>query len=232
LDEEPPQTEALIHELQTQIQNKDGEIRYLHNLVREAQGHVEESRRVARVEQDANHRLRQTIKAMESERDSVSLSIKKQETQIRQVQALAFEGIAGDSWAAGDDGTVRTDLETLHSRLKSWARKYAVGEMSTIKELGPDERKSVIRVLAEVVRFRPGVQDAIGHLESTPMNKRSPAMCLQGLLSNCVYSAIIDRPFFALGNSGETLQDVYERLQQGEKHNTQRIPAPNPRSYE
>jgi hypothetical protein len=48
------------------------------------------------------------------------------------------------------------------------------------------------------------------------MKRKSPAMCLQGLLSHYVYAKIINRPFFVLGDAGEALQSVYEGLQQGE----------------
>jgi hypothetical protein len=231
-DEGASQTETLSHELENRIQDSEARINALQSELSEARSQLKEASRTIRAEQDTNRWLRRTVRSMESERDNVNLNIQKQEAQIRQVQALAFEGIGNDSWAAGDDGTVRADLENLHSRLKSWAKKYAVGEMSTIKELALDERESVIRVLAEVVRFRPGAQNTIDHLESTPMNKRSPAMCLQGLFSHYVYSTVIKQPFFALGNAGEALHYVYDRLRQGEKHITQRASGPKPSSYQ
>ena len=216
-DDEAPQGEALVHELHSRIRDSEEQIHELQNQLQEARNQFQEASRVIRAEQETNRRLRRTVKSMESERDNVNVNIKKQEAQIRQVQALAFEGFGSDSWAAGDDGTVRADLENLHSRLKSWAKKYAVGEMSSIKGLALDERESLIRDLAQVARVRPGTQNVIGHLESALMNKKSPAICLQGLISHYVYATIISQPFFALNDACETLQDVYRILEQGEK---------------
>jgi hypothetical protein len=222
--------EALICELQSQVRSARSRIRHLKNEIQEAQDQAQEARSQVqqiwsqlRVEQDANRRLHQAAQSIQSERDSMSVSIKKQEAQIRQVQALAFEGIGGDSWAAGDEGTVRTDLENLHTRVKSWAKKYAVEDMSEVlKGLGPDEHISFIQLLASVVRLRAGTQNSMKHLESTSMKKKSPAMCLQGLLAYHVYAKIIGQPFLALGDAAETLHNVYMGIQQGEMRYHQR----------
>ncbi|KAK3291466.1 uncharacterized protein B0H64DRAFT_420289 [Chaetomium fimeti] len=145
----------------------------------------------------------------------MSRSAKKQEEQIRQVQALAFEGIGGDSWAGGDDSTARADLENLHSRLKSWAKKYAIEEMSEVRSLAPDEYGSFIQLLTQVVPLHgPGTPNDSGieHLESGFMNRKSPVVCIQGLLSHHVYAKVISKPFFALGDAGEALQNVHRAI--------------------
>ncbi|KAL2130640.1 hypothetical protein VTI74DRAFT_6141 [Chaetomium olivicolor] len=162
----------------------------------------------------------------------MSVSVKKQEAQIRQVQALAFEGIGADSWAAGDDGTARADLENLHSRLKSWAKKYAVEEMSEVKRLAPDEYSSFIKLLGQVVRLRSGASNVIDHLESAPMNRKSPAMCIQGLLSHHVYAKIISQPFFVLRDAGEALQNVYREIWNGEMSHKGVSPSADADAYE
>src|SRR4051812_47207738 len=84
--EEAAQNEVSVDELLSQIHE-------LRNQVRNARNEANEARSRVRAEQDVNRRLHQTIKEIESERDSMSLGVKKQEAQIRQVQALAFEGI-------------------------------------------------------------------------------------------------------------------------------------------
>ncbi|KAH6612881.1 hypothetical protein B0J18DRAFT_70204 [Chaetomium sp. MPI-SDFR-AT-0129] len=203
-EDQPPRDEAVIRELQSQVRSAESRIRRLQNEVQEAHDEAQKARSQVqqvwsqlRVEQDANRGLRQAAQSIQSERDSLSVGIKKQEAQIRQVRALAFEGIGGDSWAAGDDGTARADLENLHTRLKSWAKKYAVNDMSEVlKGLDPDEHISFIQLLAPVVRLRAGTRNSMEHLESTSMKKKSPAMCLQGLLAYHVYAKIIGRPFF------------------------------------
>lgn len=210
--EEAAENEILIHELRTTIHKLQNQVNSASNEANEAWARVH-------MEQKTNQRLVQTVKAVESERDSMSLSMKKQEAQIRQVQALAFEGIGGDSWAAGDDNTARADLENLHSRLRSWAKKYAIGEMSEVLGLAPNEHDSFIQLLAEVVRLRSGAPNVSGieHLQSGPMNRKSPAVCIQGLLSHYVYAKIISQPFFVLGDAGEALENVYRAIHQGEK---------------
>ena len=208
--EEVTENEILIDE--TQVQE-------LQNQIRDARHEASEAWGKFHAEQKANRRLAQTVKEMETERNNMSLGVKRQEAQIRQVQALAFEGIGGDSWAAGDDSTARADLENLHSRLKNWAKKYAIGEMSEVRGLTSDEHASLIQLLAQVVQFRSGAPNASGieHLQSGPMNRKSPAVCLQGLLSHHVYANIISQPFFALGDAGRALQNVYQAIKRGEK---------------
>ncbi|AEO57895.1 hypothetical protein MYCTH_2062435 [Thermothelomyces thermophilus ATCC 42464] len=145
----------------------------------------------------------------------MSRSVQNQEEQIRQVQALVFEGIGSDSWAAGDDGTVRADLENLHSRLKSWAKKYAIEDMREIRKLVAEEYNTFIQLLAEVVHLNSGVSSPIEHLESPLMNKKSPAMCIQGLLAHHVYSRVISQPFFVFGDGATLLQSIFKQIQQG-----------------
>ncbi len=208
-EDQPSQNEAVVRVLQSRLQDAKAQIHLLHNQLQEARNNL-------RHEQDAARWLRQKAKSIESERDNMTLSMKNQEAQIRQVQTLAFVGIGGDSWAAGDDGTVRTELENLHLRMKNWAKKYATADMDDIKGLPPDEHGSFIELLAHVVRLRSGAQNPIEHLESAAIKKKAPAMCLQGLLSHHVYAKIISWPFFALGDAGETLQSIYMRICQGE----------------
>ena len=208
-EDQPSQNEALIRVLQSRVQDAEAQIHLLRNQLQEARSNLCR-------EQDANRWLHQKAKSMESERNNISLSMKNQEAQIRQVQALAFVGIGGDSWAAGDDGTVRTELENLHIRVKNWAKKYATEGMAAVKGLPSDEHSSFIQLLARVVRPRPGAQNVFEHLESASLKKKAPAMCLQGLLSYHVYAKIISRPFFAFGGAGETLQSVYMEIHQGE----------------
>lgn len=202
----------MIDKLQTKIHE-------LRSQIRDARHEANEAWDKFHAEQKVNRRLAQTVKEMETERDNMSLGVKKQEAQIRQVQALAFEGIGGDSWAAGDDSTARADLENLHGRLKNWAKKHATGKMSEVRGLASDEHASLIQLLAAVVRFRSGAPNVSGidHLQSGPMNRKSPAICLQGLLAHHVYVNIINRPFFVLGEASEALQNVYRGIIQGEK---------------
>ncbi|KAK4152181.1 hypothetical protein C8A00DRAFT_16488 [Chaetomidium leptoderma] len=161
----------------------------------------------------------------------MSLSIQTQEAQIRQVQTLAFEGIGGNSWASGDDSTIRADLENLHKRLKAWAKKHAVEDMCELKELAAEERDSLITLLARVVRPHSGAQNVIEALESAPLNKKPLAMCLQGLLSRHAYTNIINRPFFVLEDAGETLHSVYHQIHQGKTLRTTGPKLPDTNVY-
>ncbi|KAK4252160.1 hypothetical protein C7999DRAFT_10405 [Corynascus novoguineensis] len=145
-------------------------------------------------------------------------SVQNQEVRIRQVQALVFEGIGSESWATGDDSTVRADLENLHGRLKCWAKKHAIEDMSQVRELAPEEYGPLIQVLAQVVQLHSGTPNVIEHLESTPMiNKKSPAMCIQGLLAHHVYTKIISRPFFVFRDGGDLFQGLFEQIRQGKR---------------
>ncbi len=213
----PALTEDQIRELQNQVHDANTRIHLLESEVQDARNAAQDAWGRLRVEEDDNRRLRKAARSIESERDTMSANIQKQEAQIRQVQSIAFGGIGGDSWAAGDDGTVRADLESLHARIKNWAKKHAVDNMSeAVKQLNPEEHAAFIQLLGEVVRISPGAENPIEHLQKGLMNKRSAGMCLQGLLAQHIYAAIISRPFFALGDAGEEVMNkVYTGIHQG-----------------
>jgi hypothetical protein len=196
------------------------EIRELRSQVRDARNEAKEAWSKVHAEQGVNRNLRETIKEIESERESLSHSVKKLDAHIRQVQSLAFEGIGGDSWAAGDDSTARVDLENLHGRLKGWAKKYAIDEMSEVQGLAPDQFQSFIQLLAQVVRLRFDAPNAIEHLQSGPMNRKWPAVCIQGLLTHHVYVNIIRQPFFVLRETGRALENVYREIRRGKQTET------------
>ncbi len=222
-EEDPVQAaETQIRKLQNQLHVAGTQIGRLQNQLQDAASHV-------RSEQHTSRQLHQQVQLMESERETMSLRIKSLEAQIREVQARAFEGIAGDSWAAGDDNTVRAELESLQRRAKAWAKKYAIEDLADIDGLPLDERESLVRFLAQVVRLRPNAQNPLEHLASGPMKKKSPVMCLQGLLTHHVYANIISRPFFVLGSVGETLQTVCTSIRKGETLSLL-LAAPPPRS--
>ncbi|KAK4108031.1 hypothetical protein N656DRAFT_784559 [Canariomyces notabilis] len=205
-----PQAEAAQNGASVEVLQR--EVRELRSRVRNARNEAKEAWNKVGAEQDVNRKLRQTIEELESERDSLGRSVKELEAQIRQVQALAFEGIGDDSWAAGDDSTARVDLENLHGRLKAWAKKYAIDEMSEVQGLAPDQFQSFIQLLAQVVRNRFDAPNVIENFQSGPMNRKSPAICIQGLLSHHVYVNIVGQPFFVLGETGKALQNVYRAI--------------------
>ncbi|KAK0730913.1 hypothetical protein B0H67DRAFT_54323 [Lasiosphaeris hirsuta] len=68
--------------------------------------HLEIARGVTRAAEVQLKPLQGNFKRVKSQRDSSKPTMEKQQTQIRQFQALAFEGMEGDSWASGDDSTV------------------------------------------------------------------------------------------------------------------------------
>ncbi|KAK3374125.1 hypothetical protein B0T24DRAFT_528292 [Lasiosphaeria ovina] len=138
----------------------------------------------------------------------MKVTIKNQENQIRQFQSLAFEGLNGGTWAAGDDTTIRAELESLQCNIKAWARKYAIDDMNSIKEIPANNYEIFLKALGNVVRLRTR-KDELGCLQTSPMNKKAPTICLQALLSHRIYANIIKEPFFALGKRGRVLQSVY-----------------------
>ncbi|KAL2156292.1 hypothetical protein VTH82DRAFT_1037 [Thermothelomyces myriococcoides] len=172
-------------------------------------------------ERRRNEQLRQEMEKVKLERDAMSRSMQNQEERIRQVQTRVFKDIGSDSWATGDDGTSRTDLENLYFRLKNWTRKHAIQDMCETSNLAPEEYKMFLRQLSNVVQLGSGTPDPIEHLKGQHMNKKSPAMCMQGLLAQYVYSRIICQPFFVFGDGGVVLQEIFEyiqRVDQNESH--------------
>jgi len=168
---------------------------------------------------DTNRQLRQQVDSLQSRLDNMEQNLVKQEAQIVQAQAYVFENVKGDTWASGDDDTIRAEIEKLQSRIKSWAKKNAIDEMSSLERLDPDESAAFLELLANVARLdRTNLSDpqrALAHLTTALMNKKSPMMCLQALLAYHVYTSIIERPFFALDSDDGTLQSVYRELKRG-----------------
>ncbi|RYO94326.1 hypothetical protein DL766_000603 [Monosporascus sp. MC13-8B] len=165
---------------------------------------------------DTNRQLRQQVDSLQSRLDNMEQSLASQEAQIVRAQAYVFENMNSDTWASGDDNTIRGEIEKLQSRIKSWAKKNAIDEMSSLERLDSDESATFLEFLANVARLDrtdlSNPQRALAHLTTTLMNKKSPMMCLQALLAYHVYSGIIERPFFALDSDDGTLQSVYREL--------------------
>lgn len=231
------QLESQIQQAQSRVKQEQDrnleleiEIGKLRKQIRDAQRQAtdvgkqaKDAQNTIRAGQDMIRQLQQKILSLESRHKRMNLTIKEQETQIRQVQTLAFGRIDGDSWAAGDDSTVRADLENLHGRIKNWAKKHAIEDMGSVEELALDEYKSLVGAMSKVVRLcalgdgesgdgRPAV---IQHLQTARVKKKSPAMCVQGLVAHHIYTKIVNSPFFFLGDRGASFQDVYEELKQG-----------------
>jgi predicted nuclease with TOPRIM domain len=168
---------------------------------------------------DTNRQLLQQVNSLQSRLDDMEQSLVSQEAQIVRAQAYVFENVNSDTWALGDDNTIRAEIEQLQSRIKSWAKKNAIDEMSSLERLDSEESAAFLDLLAQVARFDKTdlshPQRALAHLTTTLMNKKSPMMCLQALLAYHVYSSIIERPFFALDSDDGTLQSVYRKLKRG-----------------
>ncbi|KAL7919153.1 hypothetical protein ACQKWADRAFT_302174 [Trichoderma austrokoningii] len=180
-------------------------------LIQELQGKIDK-------QQQMIQQLHSQVISLNSQLEGMRWTVESQEAQVRQAQARAFENMDGDTWTVGDDGTVRADLENLHSRIKSWAKKHALEDMGSVDKLAPDEFTKLSTLLTGVVRLcaadpsrEPSV--VLGHLQTTSMKKKSPAMCLQALLAHHVYRNIIALPFFVLDDRNETLWRIYEELQ-------------------
>ncbi|KAH7304133.1 hypothetical protein B0I35DRAFT_445561 [Stachybotrys elegans] len=163
---------------------------------------------------DANRRLHHQVDSLTSRLDGMEQSLANQEAQIAQAQAYAFENVSSDTWAAGDDTTIRTEMEKLQSRIKTWAKKNAINEMSSLQ--GLDEPTAFLELLTDVARLDKtdlsNPQGALAHLTTATMNKKSPMICLQALLAHHIYSNIIGRPFFAFDSDDGVLQRLYREL--------------------
>ena len=171
-------------------------------------------------------RLQRTIEEFESEVSSLRSHLEKSqrneqqlESQIREFQVRAFDKMNVDTWTSGDDSTVGQDLEHLQSRIKGWARKHALEEMNNIGDLNPNEAAALSSALGDVADIAaPG--DFMAYLKSPHMNKKSPTICLQALLVSCIYSRIIEHPFYLFGrDADETLQNVYNDMCSGKSFN-------------
>ncbi|GAB1320969.1 hypothetical protein MFIFM68171_11179 [Madurella fahalii] len=210
-------------QLETKIEKLKKQIRIAQRRATDAGNQVKDAQSEIRAGQDMIQQLQQKISSLESRHERMSLTIKEQEAQIRQVQTLALGRIDGDSWAAGDDSTVRADLENLHGRIKNWAKKHAIEDMESVEELTLDEYKSLVGAMSKVVRLRAlgdgesgdGRPAVIQHLQTARMKKKSPTMCVQGLVAHHIYTEIINSPFFVLGTRAASFQNVYEELKQG-----------------
>ncbi|KAM3505007.1 hypothetical protein MY11210_008144 [Beauveria gryllotalpidicola] len=168
---------------------------------------------------DTNRLLLQQIDSLQFRLVTMEKNLASQEAQIVRAQAHVFENVGSDTWAAGDDNTIRAEIERLQSRMKNWARINAIDEMSSLAHLEPRESAIFAQVLARVARLdgtdSSHPRSVFAQLTAGFMNNKSPKMCLQALLAHHVYSNIIGRPFFAIDGDHGTLQAVYRELKRG-----------------
>jgi len=163
-------------------------------------------------------RCRQAIEEYESQAvqlksllESSKRNEQRLESQIRDFQVRAFHNMNGDTWTSGDDGTVRQDLDNLQSRIKGWVRKHALDEMNSIGNLNPDKIEALSSQLTGVAV----PAQILTYLKSPRMNKKSPAICLQALLTYCIYGMIVKSPFYLFGNANDSLQKVFNDMHSG-----------------
>ena len=214
------------------------EIRRCRDTMRELQGQLEEqthrSQNLKKLEQNFRQyqqdkekhlvaREKQHAQDVASLLAKLELSKRNNQdlmTQVREVQAHAFNNMNGDTWTTGDDGTVRLDIENIQSRIKSWARKHAIDEMNAMPELGSEDLSSFLTLLSHVSRIDEQTSlsdtrlDPLRHLKTPRLNKKSPRICLQALLSHHIYSNIIGASFFGFEGAG-ALYAVYDDLLRG-----------------
>lgn len=162
--------------------------------------------------------LQHEVRRLETELEIMRKNAQGQESQIRKLQEKAFENMDEDTWITGDDSIICNELVNLRDRIKNWARKYAMGDMSSTSKLGPEDFGEFCAYLSKVIWLQDNElsnerRNVLKQLQSARMNKKTPAICLAALFAHHCYTNIIQRPFFALEDQVGTLQRVYEDLQ-------------------
>jgi hypothetical protein len=144
--------------------------------------------------------------------------------QIRIAQEGALRSMRNASWTPMEDGKVRQELTKLEERLRSWAKKNAVAEISSLEDIPTAEKNATVDQLEGYCAA--GSCDSLTKRMAPNIAKRSPLILVQALLAKSVFETIISRPFFAFpennANSGMPsagqLFSLYNKMIQGDNN--------------
>jgi len=167
----------------------------------------------------------QKISTLESHLEIARTKLVDQEKKLRQAQARMFKNMDGDTWTSGDDSTVRAEIEKMHARIKDWAKKYALDQMSDMATLKPEELVDFIPLLSQVTGvINEAATDKLEFFKKPRMDRKAPIICLQAIIAQRLYADIIGDPFFALNhNTDGSIKRIYDDL----LNSTSPLPLPN-----
>ena len=147
--------------------------------------------------------------------------------QIRIAQEGAFRSMKDASWIPKEDPKVRDELFKLEERIRLWAKRYAVPEISALDHISTVEKNTIVQQLDEycvqndwdtlIKRMRPTLQ------------KRIPVLFTHAMLAKDIFENIFANPFsgFAEGDKNSSMPStakmsyLYEFMMQGKSHLTQ-----------
>ncbi|PYI31865.1 hypothetical protein BP00DRAFT_395567 [Aspergillus indologenus CBS 114.80] len=138
-------------------------------------------------------------------------------------QELALQALnAKKGPAPMEDHDVRRALRKLHMAIRSWARTYAVSDMSNLEDIPASELDLLVEELGSFCSETTWT--SLNEKLSIPVN-RVPDILVQAALSNVVSDWILEDPFFLFQamtvtgsfSLGNDLGNIYHHIKQGKK---------------
>jgi len=198
--------------LQENLETRDAHISRLMQRVTELE-HYKNALKFQLNQRNSDYnKLSQALKAKQEK-------VSSQQVEIRKLQQHAFQNMPeGEGWTSGDDSTAKAELLKLQNRIKHWAKKYAAELLSDIRD--DDGIRKINTPIARVACFAAvGAPEFLlrnlrKFSESEVLTKKLPAMLLQALLADYIYTTIIEQPFFSIAGQKDLLK-LYRNLTQG-----------------
>lgn len=152
--------------------------------------------RVAELEEEIRH-LQGQIKSYDE-----GYQLLKQ--QLRDVQEGAFRALKKGTWTPKEDHRVREDFAKLEESIRTWAKAYALPDISTLQaKITETEKNSVLSRLDGYYDVQNGDWEGLVSCTKSLVQKRLPRILVQALLAKDIFKNIFDNPFFCLNEETE-----------------------------
>jgi hypothetical protein len=149
--------------------------------------------------------LEEEIRRLQGQVKSYDEGYQLLQQQLRDAQEGAFRALKKGTWMPKEDHRVREEFAKLEENIRTWAKTYALSDISTLQEKITNTEKN--RVLSKLDGYydvqNGGDWDRLISCTKSLVQKRLPRILVQALLAKDVFQNIFDNPFFFLNEETE-----------------------------
>lgn len=152
---------------------------------------------------------------LEQNNRAISNRLEQSEADVRQLlDQLTREKVDG-KWNPPPDDDIRQELQALHTRIKTWAKNWAVGALK-LDQLEPDLLQQFLKYMSQFVQFTPdgALPPSIGKPVSRMVDK-IPALLLNAALAHEIHAAFFKNSFFIVPKHSKALQEIFGQVVKG-----------------
>lgn len=149
--------------------------------------------------------LEEEIRRLQGQVKSYDEGYQLLQQQLRDAQEGAFRALKKGTWMPKEDHRVREEFAKLEENIRTWAKTYALSDISILQAKITDTEKN--RVLSKLDGYydvqNGGDWDRLISCTKSLVQKRLPRILVQALLAKDVFQNIFDNPFFFLNEETE-----------------------------